>query len=1063
MTKGRRRGILLFAVGMMILLSVCFGRRTAIVSNAGPLEDSGDYLAFIVDISSPQDYVAIGLNRNGSPEDLHWQYSFDPEREIWRDLSVSAYDMYIPIATIGGEHPFMVSLRTTEKRTGLSSSDEDYWSFEFYTTCGSPVEVVGNVMSLVDPDCQSKEVGAYAFYRLFYEADKIVSAPKLPATTLADHCYAEMFAGCARLTEAPELPATVLADNCYEGMFAASGDYSFSKQSGMTKAPVLPAKQLAKECYKKMFYRCEKLQTAPSLPAVEMKEGCYEEMFARCENLQKAPVLPATKLAAGCFKRMFYLCTSITDAPALPVTKLENSCYDGMFCSCEKLSKAPKLPATVLAERCYANMFQNCESLTETPVLPATKLAASCYLQMFDGTAISKAPQLPVTELADSCYLAMFEGCTNLTEAPALPATTLEGSCYREMFAGCSKLTKAPKLPATTMTYGCYYGMFNGCTSLQEAPVLPATTLAYACYREMFNGCFKLTKAPLLPVTTLEPECYYRMFRYCTSLTEAPELPAEVLKYRCYYEMFEACSSLKSVTAAFIGQDSAWYSWEDYLEYWLPENELNGVFYSSPQLPADAEVFLPTTWRRETLVKAETITYVLNGGSNNAQNPKEYTGMDVVLSDPARKGYNFKGWYLDAAFKTPVSVLKKGNISVYAKWQAKTYNVAFDGNGAASGSLAPLEKCVYDTAYTLPANTFKRSGYKMTGWNTKADGTGTGYANKASVKNLTATSGKTVILYAQWVPTIYTITYELNGGKNAAGNPAEYTILSDTITLASPSRTGYTFKGWYKEDTFVNKATKINAGTTGHKTFYAKWAANQYTIAFNGNGADSGEMADLPKREYDKTYTLRTNAYKKTGFRFVGWNTKADGSGKAYEKNASVKNLTSKNGAVVTLYAQWESLGYKITYVLNGGTNNSANPAEYLKTSETITLKNPKRTGYTFKGWYTEDTFVTKLTQIATGSTGDKTLYAKWAVNTYTVSFDGNGATSGEMNPLAKRAYDEVYLLRTNAFKKTGYTFAGWNTKADGSGTSFQNKQEFSKLSATNGATVVLYAQWIKK
>lgn len=341
------------------------------------------------------------------------------------------------------------------------------------------------------------------------------------------------------------------------------------------------------------------------------------------------------------------------------------------------------------------------------------------------------------------------------------------------------------------------------------------------------------------------------------------------------------------------------------------------------------------------------------------------------LPTASRIGYVFKGWSTKKSGSTITkdTVIKKDTI-LYAQWLPITYNIKFDGNGATSGNMKNLTNIKYATSLNLTANSFKKSGMIFIGWNTKKDGSGKAYANKASVKNLTAKNNTTVTLYAQWG---YKITYKLNGGKNNSKNP-EYYVKGNEIKLQKPSKTGYTFKGWYSDEKLTKKVTEIKKGTTGNKTFYAKWAANKYTIKYNANGG-TGSMKSLSDVTYNKNVTLSANSFKKSGMVFLGWNTKKDGSGKAYENKTSVKNLTSKNNATVTLYAQW---GYKLSYNLNGGKNNPKNPSTYSKNSSTIKLFEPTRKGYKFMGWYSDKGLTKKVTEIKKGSTGNKTLYAKW-------------------------------------------------------------------------------------
>jgi uncharacterized repeat protein (TIGR02543 family) len=218
----------------------------------------------------------------------------------------------------------------------------------------------------------------------------------------------------------------------------------------------------------------------------------------------------------------------------------------------------------------------------------------------------------------------------------------------------------------------------------------------------------------------------------------------------------------------------------------------------------------------------------------------------------------------------------------------------------------------YDTASNLTANAYKRTGYTFAGWNTKADGSGTTYKNKASVQNLTSTDGKTVKLYAQWTVNTYKIKYDGNGATSGTMSSSTKTYGKTSALKANAfTRTGYTFAGWntkadgsgtaYADQASVKNLTKTNGKTV---TLYAQWTANTYKVKFNGNGSTSGSMKSKTMT-YDTAYTLTANAYKRTGYTFAGWNTKADGSGTTYKNKASVQNLTSTNGKSVTLYAQW--------------------------------------------------------------------------------------------------------------------------------------------------------------
>ncbi len=151
----------------------------------------------------------------------------------------------------------------------------------------------------------------------------------------------------------------------------------------------------------------------------------------------------------------------------------------------------------------------------------------------------------------------------------------------------------------------------------------------------------------------------------------------------------------------------------------------------------------------------------------------------------------------------------------------------------------------------------------------------------------------------------FNINYELNGGTNAASNPSTYTSGTGVASFANPTRTGYTFGGWYEDSSFSTPVTYIPAYFNIDITLYAKWTANTYTVVYNANGG-SGSMSDQ-SFTYDGQQNLSANTFTYPGKLFDGWNTAANGSGTSYSDGQSVPNVTATNGARVTLYAQWKT------------------------------------------------------------------------------------------------------------------------------------------------------------
>ena len=202
----------------------------------------------------------------------------------------------------------------------------NYSNYNSFSGSTASFEAEGNIMSLIYGDDFKNKLtisSTYAFYGLFKDCTNLVSAKNLvlPATTLANGCYQNMFNKCTSLTTAPELPATALASNCYQYMFGG----------------------------------CTSLTTAPALPATTLAGGCYSGMFNNCTSLTTAPALPATTLANYCYQYMFNGCTKLTTAPALPATTLTNSCYSYMFRNCTSLNYIKCLATDISATDCTKN------------------------------------------------------------------------------------------------------------------------------------------------------------------------------------------------------------------------------------------------------------------------------------------------------------------------------------------------------------------------------------------------------------------------------------------------------------------------------------------------------------------------------------------------------------------------------------------------------------------------------------------------------------------------------------------------------------------------------------
>ena len=176
----------------------------------------------------------------------------------------------------------------------------------------------------------------------------------------------------------------------------------------------------------------------------------------------------------------------------------------------------------------------------------------------------------------------------------------------------------------------------------------------------------------------------------------------------------------------------------------------------------------------------------------------------------------------------------------------------------------------------------------------------------------------------------------------------------------------------------------------------------------------------------------------------------------------------------MTLYAVWKANTYTVTYNGNGSTGGStADSSHVFNSSKALTSNGYTKTGYTFQGWSTSNTATTvtytngqNVNNLTSSNGGKVTLYAVWKPNTYTIVYNGNGATSGG-TASSTHTYNQSKALTSNGYTRIdnaykGYVFTGWNTAANGSGTSYSNGQVVNNLTSSNGGTITLYAQWTR-
>ena len=250
------------------------------------------------------------------------------------------------------------------------------------------------------------------------------------------------------------------------------------------------------------------------------------------------------------------------------------------------------------------------------------------------------------------------------------------------------------------------------------------------------------------------------------------------------------------------------------------------------------------------------------------------------------------------------------------------------------------------------------------------------------------------------------------------------------------------------------------APTNGTATLSALWTANRYWVKFDGNGADGGTMEEQAFT-YDVAEALTANAFTRTGYGFAGWADGEDAVATKYADGEVVSNLTAVAEATNTLWAVWTANQYTVVYHGPGGATSDQSfiydKEQKLKGAETF---DPPETWMVFAGWtnavgdaYAAELTVSNLTAVAGGTVN---LYAVWGDDSYTVTFDGNGATGGEMKPQVFK-HGETKTLEPNEFGRIGHTFLKWTNDV---GRTYSDKAAFDAPATGVGET--LHAVWSK-
>ena len=519
-------------------------------------------------------------------------------------------------------------------------------------------------------------------------------------------------------------------------------------------------------------------------------------------------------------------------------------------------------------------------------------------------------------------------------------------------------------------------------------------------------------------------------------------------------------ATLKDATAALTKTGYAISGWST-SDGGAKTNDLSAAYSSASNLT------LYPVWSANTY----TITYKAGPDGTGTDLTQTFVfGNTATLKDATaaltRSGYSISGWTTGSttgASKTndlSSSYSTAANLTLYPVWGPITYTITYKAGTGGSGSDL-TQTFIYGNTATLKDATaaLTKTGHAIGGWSTTDGGTQS-YALSGSYS-----AAANINLYPVWAVNTYTITYK-KGANGTGTDVVQSFTYGATATLGGATtaliRVGYSITGWATTDGGA-KTNDLSSSysSAANLILYPVWGANTYTVTYdattNGGTALSPDTSTFTVA--GSALTLKTPSAR-TGYTASGWYDAPSGGTKIGNAGAGGYSPTSD----ITLYFQWTPIAYTVTYAGNSNSGGSVptNASTYNIGNSVTVAGNPNslvRTGYSFAGWTDNSSGTGTVYTSGTGYTvgsANITFYAKWTANTYTVTFNANGAL-GEASATSDTyttGGTAITFPTVGTLAKTGYNFAGWSATPTGtllSGT------------YTTSVDVMLYAKWTIK
>lgn len=446
-----------------------------------------------------------------------------------------------------------------------------------------------------------------------------------------------------------------------------------------------------------------------------------------------------------------------------------------------------------------------------------------------------------------------------------------------------------------------------------------------------------------------------------------------------------------------------------------------------------------------------SVRYELNGGVlYGEENPESVTADSrYELKAPVRKGYVFLGWY-DQPYGgekyESVGGDSAKNVTLYALWQRcdDLFTVYYDLNDGETESENPVS---VGAGEVHKLNGAFKTGYTFLGWNTREDGSG------EYVEYLYGVD-ETLYLYAVFEPKAYVIRYIFEGAYEGEETNPNTVVFGDSVTLLPVELYGHKFLGWYDAEEGGNKVETIDANNIlTSATLYARFEPLEFELKLNACGG-----AFLSDGENGAAYTFTIRFGETivlpdcclTGYDFLGWNERADGTGMFY-------TVFTGAGGNEELYAVYAPKEYLVRYEYEGMYESGKVNPNYITYGETVVLYPVYRPGYEFVGWFDAEEGGTRV-EVITGNNilELEWLYARFEPLEFEITLDADGgsfATSDGAETVYTYVLQYGQTFELPLCTRDGYAFLGW-FDADGN--------EIAEITSLNIKNMTLTAGWMQ-